>query len=401
MNNDFKFVGRLQKIKDSNKFKAYNQRDIQGRWTAKDYNFNIICGDNRHSLKATSFMDNDTNNITIYTLGVKNEKGEYPKLKIPYSARETRVKDVAEFKKYIIDTELPSVRDELGKLTEKFKNGTVTEEEKAKYNVSNIEELNVLIEESLAKRKEFIHEDDFLIEIAEMMEDEEIPKMKFEVKGIYDFSEYNGKYYTNYIPTTIIRTEDDADVVSEVAFDVFFNGKSLKEETNIETNTKKIYIDGWLVQYSKSKKDKEKYISMPFKFYLPNKNTNERLFNAIKRRFEIKSVEDEYRVMGVILNALEGSQTISITEDMLTDEQKEDIELGIVTFEEIKNGQKVKGDFVKEFTFSKIRYGYANGSKKSDYNKKMFETSTDISTTSEEDDILGVGDLDLSEYIPF
>lgn len=398
MNNDFKFVGRLQKVKDNGKFKAYNRRDIQGRWTAKDYNFNIICGDNRHSLKATSFMDNNIDNITIYTLGVKNEKGEYPTLRIPYSAREKKVKDVAEFKKYIIDTELPSVRNELSKLTEKFKNGTVTEEEKAKYDVNNIDELNVLIEESLAKRKEFIHEDDFLIEIAEMMEDEEIPKMKFEVKGIYDFSEYNGKYYTNYIPTTIVRVEDNADVLSEVAFDIFFNDKSLKEETNIETNTTKNYIDGWLVQYSKSKKE---YISMPFKFYLPNKNTNERLFNAIKRRFEIKSVEDEYRVMGVILNALEGSQTISITEDMLTDEQKEDIELGIVTFEEIKNGQKVKGDFVKEFTFNKIRYGYANGSKKSDYDKKMFETSTDTLETSEEDDVLGIGDLDLSEYIAF
>ena len=60
---------------------------------------------------------------------------------------------------------------------------------------------------------------------------------------------------------------------------------------------------------------------------------------------------------------LNGAQKIEITEDMLTDEQKEDLDCGLITLDDIRAdlGGNVYGDRIQEYQFLKIARGYTKG----------------------------------------
>ena len=60
---------------------------------------------------------------------------------------------------------------------------------------------------------------------------------------------------------------------------------------------------------------------------------------------------------------LNGAQKVEITEDMLTDEQKEDLECGLITLDDIRAdlGGNVYRDRVQEYQFSKIARGFTRG----------------------------------------
>lgn len=66
---------------------------------------------------------------------------------------------------------------------------------------------------------------------------------------------------------------------------------------------------------------------------------------------------------------LNGSQKVELTEDMLTDEQRENIEFGLCTLEDIvkEMGGDVYGDRVTDIVIDKLGRGYTNGSKETAY----------------------------------
>ena len=73
--------------------------------------------------------------------------------------------------------------------------------------------------------------------------------------------------------------------------------------------------------------------------------------------------DDTYKELGVEVNMLNGAQRVEITEDMLTDEQREDLDCGLITLDDIRAevGGSVYGDRVKEYQFKKIARGYSRG----------------------------------------
>ena len=75
-------------------------------------------------------------------------------------------------------------------------------------------------------------------------------------------------------------------------------------------------------------------------------------------------VEDEsWKELGVVVKMLNGAQKTEITDDMLTDEQKEDLECGLITLDDIRAdlGGSVYGDRVQEYQFDKIARGFTKG----------------------------------------
>ena len=82
---------------------------------------------------------------------------------------------------------------------------------------------------------------------------------------------------------------------------------------------------------------------------------------AIKRKFMVE--DDTFKELGVEVNMLNGAQKVEITEDMLTDEQKEDLECGLITLDDIRAdlGGSVYGDRVQEYQFAKIARGFTKG----------------------------------------
>ena len=73
--------------------------------------------------------------------------------------------------------------------------------------------------------------------------------------------------------------------------------------------------------------------------------------------------DDTYKELGVEVNMLNGAQKVEITDDMLTDEQKEDLDCGLITLDDIRAdlGGSVYGDRVQEYQFKKIARGYTKG----------------------------------------
>jgi hypothetical protein len=84
--------------------------------------------------------------------------------------------------------------------------------------------------------------------------------------------------------------------------------------------------------------------------------------NGFKKRFS-KAEGDEIKELGVTVNFVNGAQQVDITMEMLSDEQRESIEDGMITFEELKRelGGKANGDRVTEIRLTGLMKGYANG----------------------------------------
>lgn len=82
---------------------------------------------------------------------------------------------------------------------------------------------------------------------------------------------------------------------------------------------------------------------------------------GIKRKFTVD--DDTYKELGIEVKMLNGAQKIEITDDMLTDEQKEDLDCGLITLDDIRAdlGGSVYGDRVQEYQFLKIARGFTKG----------------------------------------
>jgi hypothetical protein len=90
--------------------------------------------------------------------------------------------------------------------------------------------------------------------------------------------------------------------------------------------------------------------------------TDHKMANGFKKRFS-KAEGDEIKELGVGVNFINGAQTVEITEDMLSDEQRESIEDGLCTFEDIKAelGGTAYGERVTEIRLTGLMKGYSSG----------------------------------------
>ena len=80
---------------------------------------------------------------------------------------------------------------------------------------------------------------------------------------------------------------------------------------------------------------------------------NEKKRNALKRKF---TCDDGIKQIGLTLCVIEGAETIELTMDMLDEETREDIECGLLDFEEVKRelGGRAIGDRISELRFAEL-----------------------------------------------
>ena len=114
----------------------------------------------------------------------------------------------------------------------------------------------------------------------------------------------------------------------------------------------KYYVNGYMFEYDHNRKAN---IPVPVTVTIPvaaddaDDKTRKKV-EAIKHKFMVD--DDTYKELGVEVNMLNGAQKVEITDDMLTDEQKED---------RADLGGSVYGDRVQEYQFKKIARGYSRG----------------------------------------
>ena len=399
MANTFNFVGKISIPKDTDKFKAYSEETIKDIWIKHTLNLTATCGDNRHNLKIQCFGDKDLSKRSFYTVLNKDTNGQYASVRIMFNERFDKVKNVAPFRRFVIDTGDADERANLYSMSNRYKNDGLTEEEKEKYNIHSDKDIETLIEKSYSQRKEFIYEYDFINELYKIFSTDEFKDVKFKISGNYQFTKSINekgeiKYYADYIPTRIVRAKVDEECKSEMSAEIIFKDSNDIQTTENIDGVKNTVFNGWLVNYNKNyKKDdatSEEYISMPISINM--NSLSDKGIERIKDKFEPMTVTSEYKVIGMVLNCIDGSPTLSFTEDMLTEDEKADIECGFYTFEDLKKEKgSIKGERIKEFKYSKFATGYSSGAKDTTYDSSLFGENKSDS----DDNIFNFDDIDL------
>lgn len=396
MNNTFEFVGKISPCKETDKFKPYSETKFDSGWAKKQIKFNIVCDTNRHLLEVSSLYDSkNTDKMKIYTFskGTTSDSGEKvkgEKMEVSFKDRTKPeiIEKVAEFKKFVVDTEVPKRRYNLEKAIDKFKDGSITDEQMESLGVHSIDECEKALAESKKKKHEFISEYDFVDYLNKFVNSDKIKDMTFRVTGDYtlEYNEKNDVWYRKFTVTRIYRTDETAK--SQVTLGLTF-GKEAVDDNDFD-DTKKIHINGFLSTYLSTYK---KNCFCPITLTLDGNGDEkaEKKALAFKKKFAFPDTCDcDYREIGLVCNVLDGAQRIELTLDELSDEQRENVEFGLTTLEEIKKelGKDIFGERVTDIIIDSLARGYSGGAKDTAYSDKDFgkpRLETNTVDTDDED----------------
>lgn len=367
---NFEMIGRLSLPRATDKFEPFSTKKYESGWIRKQLMFNVTCGDNRHMLSITDgAFDDEHGDIYSFSKSTVDESGNRVKgetLIIPFKDRLTSPKlaEVAEFKKFVIDLERPGRRYKLEKASEKIKEGTsLTDEELKDLDIEDESEVNQELERSKKRRHEFISGWDYIDYIFKLIDSGKYKDKKFFIRGNgeYQYSDKNQRVYESYIPNRIYLAADDAEESSTATINVLFNSESL-DEMSVEEKGK-YFVNGYMMEYDGNRKSN---IPVPVTITIPVPTDNadekaKKRIEAIKHKFMVE--DDSFKEYGAVVNMLNGAQKLEITEDMLTDEQREDLDCGLITMDDIRAelGSGVYGERIREYQFLKPAKGFTKG----------------------------------------
>lgn len=365
---NFEMTGKLSIGKETEKFHPYTEKTYPSGWVRKQLLFNVTCGDNRHMLTVTAGAFSDGHgDIYSFTKGGVDENGNKVKgesIQIPFKERLTSPKlaEIAEFKKFIIDLEQPGRRYKLQNMADKLHEGKeLTDEELKAVGLESKDDVVTALEKSNKKRHEFISEWDYIDFIKKVIGSEKYKDKLFFIRGNgeYQYSDNQQKVYESYIPTRIYLAADDAEPSSTATINIIFNSESL-DEMSVEEKGK-YYVNGHMMEYDQNRKAN---IPVPVTIVIPVPEDDEKgkkKAEAFKHKFMVD--DDTYKEYGAIVNMLNGAQKTEITEDMLTDEQRKDLDLGIITMDDIRDeiGGNVYGERIREYQLVKPARGFTKG----------------------------------------
>lgn len=367
---NFEMTGKLSISKETEKFKPWEEKTYDSGWVKRRLLFNVACGDNRHMLAVDdgSFSDGhgDVYTFTKSTVDEAGNKKKGESITIPFKDRLTspKIAEVAEFKKYVFDLEKPGRRYGLEKAAERLKEGrNLTDEELRDLGLENEFEVTEALEKSRKKRHEFITKWDYAEFIKKVIDSGKYSDAKFFIRGNgeYSYSENNERVYESYVPNRIYLAADDAEESSTATVNILFNSESL--DTMSADEKKKYYVNGWMMEYDNNRRGNIP-VPVTVTIPLPSEDTDQkakRRVESLKYKF---TVEDEsIKEYGVVVNILNGAQKTEITEDMLTDEQRDDLECGLITMDDIRAelGGSIYGERIREYEFVKPARGFTKG----------------------------------------
>jgi hypothetical protein len=402
LNNTFEIIGKLSVGKESDKFKPHEKNVSPSGWAFNKLLFNVLSAENRHMLESKGMYKEDgTGIIYSFSKGTvdpkTHEKQKGEKLQIAWKdrAKPEVIDNVAEFKKFVVDLEKYGRRYELQKALDKQNEGNLTEEELTALGVTDLAQA---LEDSNKKRKVFLSDYDFTEYLYKLITSGKIDGKIFKVVGDIVFNEYQGNIYRKLVPTRVYLVDQNEPQTSIANLSVYFNKESL--DSGSFAKTKKHYVNGFARNYDNARKDT---ISAPIQLTLDDSNEDEKVskvVNIIKKQFEVK--DNTWKELGVKIKMLDGAQKAEITPDMLTDFQKEMLELEAITMDDIRKeiGGDVYGEKVQEWIIVNVAKGYTKGRKDTVYVSSDFENKVIVpaekpaSKQPEDEEDLGLDDLD-------
>ena len=363
---NFNFCGKIALGKETEKFKPIERNTYDpSRWMKTTLKFNCISDTNRImcTAQAGKYEDDSKNVVRTFSKSVKDDNGNVTKgtsISIPWNKRfdADQVEKVAGFRKFVVDTGDTKMRYKLQDLVEAFEKGTDTSKLVEETGVATLADAKAALEKSKAKRKEFLSQWDFVEHLIKVCQSDKFNDKKFYISGTYDvqYNPVNDKFYTSYTPNRVILASDDAEPSTKMEMDFFFGEDAFDDSTYEETG--KCFINGWISYYDGNKEIKKN----GFKPMTITVREDEKKIKRLKSKF---NVDEGIKTVGLTLSVIEGAERKAITMDDLDEETREDIECGLLDFDEVVKalGGNVFGDRVSELRFVELM---ANKSKVED-----------------------------------
>lgn len=307
MSSRFKFVGELFVPKATSKRPMVQEREIKESKTSTK---------TRPALSVTFGVKADDNNMAfveafgseqsvIKTMSVDNEK-----IEIDWADRfdESVVQTVAGYKKYVVN---------LG--------------------------------EYFGGRQEFVSQYDQLQYLKE-----HLPgfKGKVTVTGQYTKEWYEGKnggqYYDHFKLQNVYAADEAEKGRLSLVMDIYYDKDSVDVADWKEK--KKIYVNGYIPQYI-NKNEGTKFVPQQFVFsgekYDPENEKHQRILKYKLSYVQTKSKTMVHIPWDIVL--LRGAESADFDASMLTDKQKEQLELGLKTLDDFKPRGNIVGGKINEF----------------------------------------------------
>lgn len=388
MNNTFDFIGTISMGKESDKFKPYEEKDYPtSGWTNRDLKFNVVCGDNRHMLEIRGGCFKDGHgDVMTWSKATQDKDGNRSsgeKLTIPFSQRfdPDKIAQVAEFKKFVVDLEEPKKRYELTQAIEHFKDNTITDEELTKLGCTTLAELEKALEQSNKKRKEFLTEYDFADFVHKLIMSDKVKDKNLHIIGNIDIQpddrEGHDGFYRHYLPTRMYLSDKDTPVKSEGQFELYYNKDSFDDKSVDEKG--KYFVHAYTFNYNSNRKAN---VPCPVLVSINAKNNpnnaddmTEKLAKVLKKQFTVNPQDKGmWKQVGVKVDLLEGAQKKEITEDMLSDNEEDMLDVGLITLDDIRKelGGNIYGERISEDVVIGFARGYLRGAKTTVYKDSDF-----------------------------
>lgn len=396
--NTFRMTGLLSLPKETEKFKPYLTKTSASGWNMDKLRFNVTCGDNRHMMSVDAlYRADESNDITVFTKGGVDDngnkiKGESIKIKFKERLTDPRLVEVAEYRKLVVDTEVRGRRQALSRAFDNMKEGKMpSDEELQALGVTDKNEIASEIEKSKKKRKEFISEKDFLEHIKKVIESGKYKDKMFSISGniVVELNKMNGQFYTKFQPNRVYLAGDDAAPMCEGEFKVYY-GKDGLDALSVD-ETGKYYLNGYTLEYNQDTKKND--LAAPITLVLPAKVDGDNKWDKIAAKFvKYFTVNgEEYKEIGLKCNLLNGAQRKELDLDDLDEETRENIELGLITMDDVKrelNITSTYGDRIQAYVITSLMQGYSRGSVETTFVEEDFQLKSAEGNDIDIDNIL-------------
>lgn len=362
MANTFSFVGKISRRKEN----AFVEKTFESGWLINELNLTMSCGDNVQFLRASGGMWDEKhaskNEVKTY---MYNENGPDAPATIKWEDRANPdvVASVANYRTYTVDTEIAADR----------KSAEESGDEAA-------------IEASKKKHKIFITAIDFVKWLDKVTSNEKTKDWIWKVTGEVEYSYSKGNWYRNFVPRRVYHVDPATEQQCVGTIKTFFTEDCVSEDDDT-------YYFNTYTQYYDQQCKKNCFTPAPIS--IPKTHPKAKGFAKLLGKAE----GDEVREFGVNVIYINGAQKVEITEDMLSDEQRELLEMNMITMDDIRRelGDTVYGDKKTETRAEAIARGYTSGSKETVYNASdLVATPTkdepkaenvDVDIFAEDDDI--------------
>lgn len=412
--NTFEFVGTLSIPKATEKFKPVADYD-KSHWKGHKVTFQVKNNENNTQLvEVMGGFNKDGSTVIKTTANEKGDDGKYKKLEIKWADRNKpeNIQAVANFRKFVFDMDVEADRWAIQRQIKALEASStdsdaivfLQENYGMTEGVNALEFAKDLLAKSLAKRKEFLSEYDF-VEFLKTA----IPKCGnnvFVVTGVIESSIYNGKGSQKFKVQQVKLAAPGTPQKFRGEMEIYFDNSCLDE--SMFTDIRKYFLNGYVRNYSSAHK---KEIGIPTtvvidgsKFDASNEIATRQL-NFLKSLFTVEEKEN-FSVCGVKCVFANGVQKVEVTEDMLSPFEKEQIFLGLASIEDFKKAYgQANGEREKEIKVVGLSTQYLKtGSKETAYTLSDFLLETEeslddvfnntaTSNTSTGDTVLELEDL--------